>query len=189
MNILHISKGSPGYMKKKRIREIILTAALFAVSASLYFAGIKATGSNKNLLTIVAVLGCLPASKSAINMIMFLRYKGCSEETADRLKGTYANFYILYDMVFTSYEKNYEIHHMAINDHVICAYTESLKCDIKGCEKHLEKMLVQNGIKNVTVKIFKDIPKYKNRLVQLEQLDKPGTAADSIKQLMLEISL
>lgn len=188
-NKLFVHKGCFGYMQSKRTITIIKTVIFFAVSLSLYFAGIKATGSNKNLLTVVAILGCLPASKSAVNMIMFLRYKGCTEDIASQLPKEPKGLYPLYDMIFTSYEKNYEIHHMAINDKVICAYTARENCDVAACEQHLQNMLTQNGLKNITVKVFQDFPKYKNRLSQLEELSELGTAAAEIKQLMLEISL
>lgn len=186
---LQIPKGSFGYIKRKHIWEVVKTIVYFAVSLSLYAAGIKATGSNKNLLTIVAVLGCLPASKSMVSMIMFLKYTGCSEAVYEKLKHGYSNLYVLYDMIFTSYDKNFEIDHMAFNDNVICAYSEKEKLDEKACEKHLTDMLTQNGLKNITVKVFKDISKYQKRLEQLSELSGPGKTSEAVRTLMLEISL
>lgn len=186
---IQVPKGGFGYIKRKHVLETVKTIGYFFVSLSLYFAGIKATGSNRNLLTIVAVLGCLPASKSMVGMIMFLKYKGCSKEVWQKLESGYKNLFILYDMVFTSYDKNFEIDHMAINDNVICAYSEKEKLDEKACEKHLSEMLSQNGYKNMTVKVFKDISKYEKRLEQLEELDGLGRVSKGVRTLMLEISL
>ena len=73
-------KGTKGYLSTQSKYEIARTVLYFAISLSLFVAGIVATGDKMNLLTIVAVLGCLPACKSAVTMIMFLRYKGCSKE-------------------------------------------------------------------------------------------------------------
>lgn len=188
MKIL-IPKGNFGYIKRKHILEVVKTLVYFAVSLSLYIAGIAATGSNKNLLTIVAVLGCLPASKSMVSMIMFLRFKGCSEAVYKKVNHSYQNLYGLFDMVFTSYDKNFEIDHMAVNDKVICAYSEKEKLDEKAFEKHLTEMLTQNGLKNTTVKVFRDITKYQNRLEQLEELSELGKTAEAVRTLMLEISL
>lgn len=186
---LWVSKGTPDYIQNRRIFTLCKTAVFFGITLSLYFAGIAATGSNKNLLTIVAILGCLPACKSAVNTIMFFRFKGCPKEVAEKLQNNYQQLYLLYDMVFTSYDKNFEIHHMAINDKVICAYTAKEKCDVAACETHLQNMLTQNGLKNITVKIFRDLSKYQNRLVQLEALAECGETAEKIRTLMLEISL
>ena len=66
-------KGTKGYLKSQNKYEIGRTCLYFAISLSLFLAGIIATGDKMNLLTIVAVLGCLPACKSAVTMIMFLR--------------------------------------------------------------------------------------------------------------------
>ena len=56
-------KGTFGYIKRQRRWEIIRTMLMFGISIALYAAGYIATKSNKNLLTLAAVLGCLPASK------------------------------------------------------------------------------------------------------------------------------
>lgn len=188
---LIIPKGTPGYIQNRKILTLCKTLIYFAVSLSLYFAGIKATGDNKNLLTVVAILGCLPASKSAVNTIMFFRFQGCPKETLEQLHNIveYKRLYLLCDMVFTSYDKNFEIYHMAMNDKVLCGYTGTEKTDTAACEAHLQQYLTQNGIKEVTVKIFQDFPKYKNRLEQLDALSELGAKACEIRTLMLEISL
>ena len=49
------TKGEFLYFQKKKNMEIIKTLLLFGISAALYVAGIIATGSNKNYLTIVAI--------------------------------------------------------------------------------------------------------------------------------------
>ena len=189
MKKLWIKKGCFGYISNRRLWSIIKTILFFGISIALYIAGIIATGSNKNLLTIVAILGCLPGSKSAVNMIMFLRYKGCSKEVFDTVNKDYKHLHALCDLVFTSYDKTFEVHHMGVTDKVLCAYTSNERCDTAACEKHLQSMLTQNGLKDITVKVFKDLPKYKNRLEQLESLTDLGNTADEIRQLMFEISL
>ena len=71
-------KGTSGYLRTQKNYEILRTVLYFAISLSLFIAGWVTTGSRENLLTIVAVLGCLPACKSLVEMFMFLRYKGCN---------------------------------------------------------------------------------------------------------------
>ena len=79
-------KGQYGYIKKQRNRVIIWTVILFVIAFSLFIAGYVMTKTKKNLLTIVAVLGLLPASKSLVNAIMFWRAKGCSEAFYHKVK-------------------------------------------------------------------------------------------------------
>lgn len=186
---IQIPKGNFGYIKRKHILEVVKTIVYFAVSLSLYAAGVIATKSNKNLLTIVAVLGCLPASKSMVSMIMFLRFKGCSLAVHEKLEHNYQNLYILYDMVFTSYDKNFEIDHMAVNNKIIYAYSEKEKLDEKAFENHLTNMLTQNGLKNITVKLFRNISQYQKCLEKLEESSEPLKTADAVRTLLMEISL
>lgn len=187
-----IKKGNFGYLQNRRIYTGLRTLLFFALSLGLYGMGYWSTGTNQNLLTIVAILGCLPACKSAVNFIIFLRASGCSETLHARLIDFDNNegLQTFYDLYFTSYQKNYPISHMTLRGNVLCGITESTKCDCNGAEKHLEQMLSQEGIKNVTVKIFSQTGKYIDRLSQLEALEtSEHKNQDEIISLLYSISL
>ena len=83
------TKGDYFYLQHKKKTETFKTIVFFGISALLYLAGYISTGSNKNYLTIVAVLGCLPASKSAVSMIMNLKVKPCSENAYKAISGKF----------------------------------------------------------------------------------------------------
>lgn len=183
-------KGSFGYIQNRRKFTALRTILYFALSISLYVAGYVTTGSNRNLLTIVAVLGCLPSCKSAVNFIIFLRAKGCSQELRDAVKKFDTELTTFYDLYFTSYQKNYQVSHMVLKGNVLCGITESEKCDVNEAQKHLEQMLSQEGIKNMTVKIFSDRRKYIDRLSQLTELEtEENKNRDEIVNLLYSISL
>lgn len=183
-------KGSFGYIQNRKRFTAVRTVLYFALSISLYVAGYVTTGSNKNLLTIVAVLGCLPSCKSAVNFIIFLRAKGCSQELRDAVKKFDTELTSFYDLYFTSYQKNYQVSHMVVKGNVLCGITESVKCDVNEAQKHLEQMLLQEGIKNMTVKIFSDRRKYIDRLSQLTELEtEENKNRDEIVNLLYSISL
>ena len=87
MNIKNkVQKGSFGYLEKQRKRGLIRTILFFAISLAVYLLGYLTTGSNQNYLTIAAVLGCLPASRSAVNTIMYYRYHGILASDRKKLK-------------------------------------------------------------------------------------------------------
>lgn len=185
-----IKKGCFGYIAYQKKATILRTVLYFALSLAIYGIGIYSTGSNKNLLTVVAVLGLLPSCKSAINMIMFLKASGCSEEARKKIAGFDNKMDGFYDMYFTSYQKNFPISHMVLKGNVICAYTENPKCDCQAGEKHLEQMLLQEGCKNITVKIFDQIGKYIDRLSQLEELSvEENKKREDIIRMFYSISL
>lgn len=166
-----IKKGSYGYIENHKAVKALRTMVFVLVSVGLYVMGYVTTGSSKNLLTIVAVLGCLPACKSMVNFILFLKAEGCSEELKNAVCCFDGKLTAFYDMYFTSYQKNFPVSHMVLKGNVLCGITENPKCDCNAAEKHLEQMLTQEGIKSLTVKIFSQKDKYIDRLSQLKDLE------------------
>ena len=62
-------KGQPGYIKWRKEKYLIGTIAEFAVVIALVVLGYVQTKTKLNLLTVVAVVGCLPASKMLVEFI------------------------------------------------------------------------------------------------------------------------
>lgn len=182
-------KGTEGYLKSQTVYEGVRTLLLFAISGVMFLTGYFQTGSTANLLTIVAVLGFLPASKSLVSFIMFVRYKGCSRETAAEITKHLGSLTNLYDCVFTSYKVNYEIHHLTIVGNTICGYTASSDFKEADFQKHLTDLLKLDGIKDVSVKIFTQLDKYTNRLEQLQELQADESITPAIVTTIKNITL
>ena len=184
-------KGTYGYIGKQRRWEIIKTLLMFGISIALYTAGYIATKSNKNLLTLVAVLGCLPASKSAVNMIMFLKAKGCSaklrEEIGEKAQGLSGR----YDLYLTSYAKNFQISHLVMKGKTMVGITEQDGFEETACYQHLKTLFGQNGFHDITVKIFHDRGKYLERLKSLQEseMDDNREYDEKVLELMENLSL
>lgn len=185
-----IIKGDFGYITKKRNRVILLTILYFAISVAIIVTGYVTTGTKKNLLTVVGILGCLPACKSAVSMIMFIRAKGCSAKTYDSINPLCDNLISMYDMYFTSYSKNYPISHMIVNNSVIIGIYEADKFDEKECISHLDGILKAAGYKNITISLTNDIEKYKNMLISMnEKANTSESKDDDIRISLYEVSL
>ncbi len=185
-----LPKGSYGYIENRKVFTALRTLFYFVICIGLYLMGYITTGSNKNLLTVVAVLGALPACKSAVNMIVFLRARGCSLKLREKVCGYDGAFTTFYDMYFTSYQKNFPISHMALKGNILCGVAEESQCDPREAEKHLEQMLQQEGIKNITVKIFTNAEKYIDRLSQLKNLEtEEHKKQEDLVRLLYSISL
>lgn len=182
-------KGTKDYLKTQSRYELARTILYFGISASLFIAGIIATGDRMNLLTVAAVLGCLPACKSAIDTYMFLRYKGCSAENAELISAHMDGLCGLYDRVFTSYSTNYQIAHITIKGNTLCGFTEDAKFDENAFNEHISILLQKDGFKDVSVKIFKDINKYTSRLEQLKALDTNDKNTAGIINTLNNVSL
>ncbi len=182
-------KGKKGYLKTQKKYEILRTFLYFGISLSLFAAGYITTKTRLNLLTVVAILGCLPASKSAVGMIMFLRFQGCSENNAEEIEKHSEGLFCLYDMVFTSYQKNYNVAHLAVKGNTVCGYTQDGSFHEQSFYQHIDGMLKADGLTSVSVKIYKDLSKYTSRLEQMRELDtdqgNSQRVIDSLKNIAL----
>ena len=170
-------KGTRGYLRTQKNYEIIRTVLYFAISIALFIAGWVSTGSRENLLTIVAVLGCLPACKSLVEMFMYLRYKGCDDRDAALIAAHTQGLTGLYDCVFTSYEKNF------------CGYTADPKFEEQAFCKHIQAILKKDNYRETSVKIFNDLDKYVKRCEQLKELPPQPELTSGICQTLKSVSL
>lgn len=127
--------------------------------------------SRVNLLSIVAVLGLLPASKSLIGAVMFLRFHSLDSGAADLVEKSSGDLQTLYDCVFTSYKKNYVVGHLAVRGSTVCGYSQMPGFDENAFYRHIGDLLRLDGHKEVTVKIFTDLKKYTERLGQMASLE------------------
>lgn len=182
-------KGTENYLNTQKKYEVVRTVIFFAISLSLFAAGWIQTGTRANLLTIVAVLGFLPASRSLISAIMFLRYHSCSAETAAELKRRAEELSVLYDCVFTSYKKNYRVSHIAVRGNVVCGYTEDRQFEENEFYKHIGEILKADGHGETTVKIFTSLSKYTERLEQMKSLEENGARTHALVQTIKSVIL
>lgn len=198
-------KGTRDYINTQKKYELIRTFLYFAIPISLFVAGIMQTQSGisegltgfslfkaglanpksrVNLLSIVAILGLLPASKSLVNTIMFLRFHSLNSEAAEQTAAAAKDMQTLYDNVFTSYKKNYVVGHLAVRGNTVCGYAEDTNFQENEFYKHIGDILKLDGHKEVTVKVFTDLKKYTERLSQMTSLeDSPERTAAVINTL------
>lgn len=183
------AKGTENYLDTQKKYEIMRTLLYFGISAALFIAGYLQTKSRINLLTVVAVLGCLPASKSAVGAIMFLRFKSCAPEHAEKIKEHSDGLAVLFDCVFTSYKKNFRVSHLAVRGNTVCGFSEDANFQENEFYAHINNILKLDGHKETTVKIFVSLSKYTERLEQMKTLEdeEPRTQAvlETLKSVML----
>ena len=184
-----LAKGQRNYLDTQKNYEIIKTLIFFALPLSLYIAGYVTTGSNANYLTIVAVVGFLPACKSLVQTIMYLRYKSCPPEVAEKIEGAKGELTDLYDCVFTAYQDTFKVDHLVVRGNTICGITTDKAFKEKEFYKHLDTILKADNIKNVTIKVFTDVYKYVERLEQLQTLESDEQLTTSIISTLLSVSL
>lgn len=182
-------QGEYEYYHQKRNWEIIKTLIYFAVPLSLLAAGYFATGTKANLLTLVAVLGLLPASKSCVSMIMYIRYHGCSQENYVLMKDILENFLHAYGFVFTSYKKTYEVAGCIVKNGYIYGYLTNHQEMHKDLEDHIDGIIKRDGYK-ATVAMYTKAEDFINRCEQIKEKETENAENDEkLMRLLHQISL
>lgn len=186
---MFVKKGHYGYIRNRKIWTSLFTLACFGVSLSIFLIGWHVIGTKKNLWTVIAVLGCLPGAKSAVNTIMFLKAKGCPAKTYERIAPHAGGLCVYYDLQFTSYERTFQVDSLVVEGKTICGYTGSAKCSPELCEKHLHTQLDSSGHKDYTVKIFTSLDKYIDRLDSMQKKETSSHTSEEVRQQILALAL
>lgn len=182
-------KGSYNYLDTQKKYELTKTLVFYGISLAIFFMGLWSTKTTSNYLTIVAVLGCLPASKWAVTTIMFWRYKSLPADSVRTINASVGHLTGLYDMIFTSYNENFAVQHLVVCDNCICGYSAKADFNEKAFQKHLTGILRTDGYKDYTIKVFTNMDKYTERLSQLNALVQDGKYVADIVTLLKSVTL
>lgn len=191
-----LEKGMYGFHAQKKKSEIIKTIVLFGIALAVYFTGLLHTGTNKNLLTVVAIVGMLPASKSAVSMLMFVRYKAAAASLHEQLEkcgnSMEACGVRLYDLIFVLNEKVVKTDCVFVLDTAVTVYTANTQMPENELSKYLKNFLSNHGKGNCTVKTYKTekafLEHIKSRIPK-EQDEKAVENQTKIKDMLLGFSM
>lgn len=167
---MKIKKGDAGYICQRKRNVIIKTVMEFGIVIALLVLGIWQTGDRLNLLTVVAILGCLPASKALVEVIMIVPHHSISREMAEEIESNTEHLTKAFDMVFTSEKKIMPVESIVISDNTICGYTSNGKVDTNEVAKHIKKYLNANKYTKVSVKIFDNYTTFVSRAKEMNNL-------------------
>jgi hypothetical protein len=162
-----VKKGSYGYIKYQKIRTLLITFILFLIPLVIYATGYIQTKTRLNLFTVVAILGCLPACKSMVSLIMIMMQKSVPQDVYEAASKAAQGLVSGYEFVFTAYEHTTPVNALIIcGDQIVC-YTPDEKADPAYLEKHLSRILTVNGFPSVQPKVMKDFKKYLQRVKEI----------------------
>lgn len=164
-------KGEHGYTDAHKKAQLFKTFIFFLLPAVIFTVGYVMSRTRLNLFTVVAVVGCLPACKELVNVIMFCRRRSIPQDLYEELKRHTGGMEHAYELVLTTYEKNYPIHSLVIRGNEVAGYTTLKNADLKPVEAHVTKMLKENGISGVHVHVFADLKAYLDRVDTLAKKD------------------
>jgi hypothetical protein len=168
-------KGQYGYFAAQKKRQLLITLALFAVPLFIFFSAWIYFKSRLTVWTVVATVGCLPACKAMVTLIMLLMRKPMKPELYKEISAHAGNLEMCYEMYMTFYEKSGYLDAFAICGNQVVGYTSDPRVDTVFLEEEAQKIIRKNGYK-VNVKILRDLRPY------LERLDSMNEHMDSLRE-------
>ena len=102
---------------------------------------------------------------------MFLKRRSMPKGLYEEIEAHGGKLTRAYELVLTTYEKNYPVHSLVISGNEIAGYTTMKNTDLKPLQEHIVKMLKENGISGIHVHIFPDLKTYLDRVDALAKRD------------------
>lgn len=163
-----ISKGNFGYFASEKKHRLAVTAILFAVPLSVFFAAWIILKTRMTIWTVGCVVGCLPACRSMVNLIMVCMQKSLPQEEYRLIHEHAGDLTMAYELYLTSQEKSSYVDAFAICGNEVVGYSRDPKIDVKYTASQVQKILHKNGY-GVNVKILRDFQPYLDRLQSLQK--------------------
>lgn len=187
-------KGTAGYIANHKKRAIIKTSIQFGIVLVLLVLGYVQTNTKLNMLTVVAIVGCLPASKSLVEVIMTLPHKTIESELVKKIEAASASLTLVYDLVLTSEKKIMPIDCVVISNNTVCGYSSSKKIDVSFAEKHIKQYLNANQCSDASVKIFAEETAFLKRAKEMnahatQRKEETVKKEEAIRSVIINISL
>ncbi|MCD7817915.1 MAG: hypothetical protein LUH07_02535 [Lachnospiraceae bacterium] len=158
------AKGNYGYIRYEKKKRFLITLLLFALPLGLYIIGYITVKSRLNLFTVIAILGCLPACRSTVGLIMMMLQKPMPPERYEEAKKAAGDLTSGYELVITAYEHTSLVEAFVVcGDQIVC-YTPDQKTDAAYLEKHIRQNLSSNGFTEAQVKVMKELKPYLQRV-------------------------
>lgn len=170
-----VHKGDYGYLASEKKKRILITAILFAAPLLIFFSAILYFHTRLTIWTVIAVVGCLPACKSLVSLIMIFRAKPVDASVYRKIHEHAGELTMSYEMYMTFYEKSANIDAFAICGNTVVGYSSDSKINAAFMEQECQKIIRGNGFK-ATVKIFTRLDPF------LERLDSMNAHKESLEE-------
>lgn len=162
-----INKGQPGYYKNKKKKYGLICLIGFLLVFGIYFAGYWISGTNKNLLTVLAMIIFIPTAKFLIDYFMIPIKGFVSKEDFTTVEKLCEPLPVYAELVITASEKRYSISYLLVDkDENIIAYTKDLKADKEAFKKGVVNFLNYYNF-DAKVELFTDYDAFVSKCKEL----------------------
>lgn len=195
-----LGKGTYGYLDRNKVNAWKKSALMLSVPVIIFIAAWIIKGTRMNVMTVVAICGCLPGCNQVVHAIVASRYHSIDKELYRETENVRGECLALYENVLTSYEKTYYVDCLVISGRDVVGYSSDEKTEAGKAAEHIRKILKDNSYKQ-NVKIFTEKKAFLERVRALAEKEPeevpfreddryPGLNRDEIVQyLLMAISL
>lgn len=163
-------KGDIGYFDNLKKRDLIKCTLQWVLVIVFLVVGFIVFGTKLNILTLVAVLGCLPASKATVGVIVKWPIKSIETTLANQVEANSDNMTVSYDVVLTSKEKIMPLKCVAISNNTVYGYSTNEKVGPEETANYMKNFFLQNDCGRVNVKVFKEFVPFISRVEGLNNI-------------------
>lgn len=148
-----LQKGTYGYLNKNKIYAWEKAVLMLAVPVVIFLVAWAVHKTRENVMTVVAIVGCLPGCNQVVRAIMVSRYHSIEEGLYREVEDARGARVALYENVFTAYERSYYIDAIVVSGREIVGYTSVEDTDTAKAAEHIRELLKKNAYKQ-NVRIF-----------------------------------
>ena len=148
-----LQKGTYGYLNQNKKRAWLKAFLMLLGPFILLIAGWAVNGTRLNVVTVIAVVLCLPGCNQIVHAIVANRYHSIDWTLYEETEEARGACPALYENVLTSYEETYYIDCLVVSGRDVAGYTSDPKTDANRAGEHVKKTLKANSYKQ-NVKIF-----------------------------------
>lgn len=195
-----VKKGSFGYLNGYKKQEWIKAILMLSVPIVIFFIGWIINKSRMTVVTVFAIVGCLPGCNQVVHAMIASRYHSIEKNIYEETESVRGERLALYENVFTTYKENYYVDVIVISGRDVVGYTCDAKMDTAKAAEHLKTILKNNAYKQ-NVKIFTEKKAFLERVRTLAAGEEEAvpfngderypdfTRAQIIRYLLMAISL
>jgi hypothetical protein len=186
-----LHKGDFGYSKIQRRDALLRTLFFFSVVLAVFLAGYLTTKSRLNVLTVVAVVGCLPACKQAVACFMICRKKPCSQSRFEQIEKTAGGVLRAYELSITSPKTVYDFDAACVCEKQILLLPHAAgKQSSREAKEFLKEILKNNEIEGCKIQIPEKESVFLEQLKAMAKKETPDSAeTEAILHILLAISV
>lgn len=163
-----IPKGERGYLAEEKKRRGLITLLAFAVPLFIFFTSWAYFHSRETVWTVIAILGCLPACRSLVGLIMVFPRKPMDPGLYERIRERQGRLCMAFELYMTFYEKSAYLDALAVCGQNVAVLSTDPGVDCSYMAGKAREVLQGNGYR-ASVHVFQREKDFLERLSSLNE--------------------